>query len=129
MADVPGGRLSFSALRKEQKIGFFLLLIFALLTVGLGALQIRNTMYAPFALNNKVPSILKDEVNNIEALSFRDTDFDELNDFDELYVYNTSPYLPDTDSDGIRDKKELEGGTNPLCAEGKDCGGVVAAGD
>ncbi len=108
-------------LRKEQKIGVILLSIFALFAVGLGILQIRNTMYAPFALNNKVPYVVKDDIDTNEALMYRDTDKDALNDFDELYVYITSPYLADTDSDGIDDKTEIEKGSNPICAEGQTC--------
>ena len=30
--------------------------------------------------------------------------------------------MPDTDSDGLNDKLEIEKGTNPLCPEGEDCG-------
>ena len=108
-------------LSKEQKIGFVLLLCFAILTVGLGMLQIRNTMYAPFALNNNIPPDLKEKVNDEMSLQYRDTDMDGLNDFDELYVYSTSPYLADTDSDGIPDKQEVDLGKDPNCLEGQDC--------
>lgn len=121
MADESAVGPAPSGLSREQRIGFFLLLIFAVLSVSLGVLQIRNTLYAPFALSNKVPGILKDEVNTVDALRYRDTDNDGLNDFDELYVYRTSPYLADTDSDGISDKQEVNQGTDPNCAIGKDC--------
>lgn len=107
---------------KEHKIGVILLSFFAVLAVGLGILQIRNSAYRPFALNTSIPPFLNEEINNEEALRYRDTDLDGLNDFDELYVYNTSPYLEDTDSDGISDKEEIEKGRNPLCYEGKNCG-------
>lgn len=112
-------------LSKEQKIGFILLLAFAFLSIGLGIIQIRNTMYGRFALNNQISGNLKDQVNTIDALRFRDTDKDSLTDFDELYVYNTSPYLTDTDSDGILDNEEVKNGSNPNCAEGKDCSFTV----
>lgn len=107
---------------KEHKIGVILLSLFAILAVGLGILQIRNTAYRPFALNNSIPPFLNDEINSEEALRYRDTDLDGLNDFDELYVYTTSPYLEDTDSDGVKDKEEVDKGRNPLCYEGKNCG-------
>ena len=122
----PGSNIT-PGLTKEQKIGFVSLLFFAIFAVGLGVLQIRNTMYAPFALNNQIPNNLKEEVNTIDALRFRDTDQDGLTDFDELYVYTTSPYLADTDSDGLNDKQEIEKGTNPVCPEGKDCAAIAAA--
>jgi len=122
--DTPPAKLS-----KAQKMGFFLLLIFAFLAVGLGWLQIRNTLYEPFALNDTVPTILRDEVDTIDALRFRDTDQEGLTDCDVLYIYNTSPYLADTDSDGLSDSEEIAGGTNPLCPEGKDCSGIAAVDD
>lgn len=112
----PVGRYS-----KEQKIGIGLLLIFAITSVSLGFLQIRNRLYKPFSLNNTMPGVLKEEVDTVEALRYRDTDFDGLTDFDEQYVYGTSVYLADTDSDGIKDKQEVDKGTNPLCAAGKQC--------
>lgn len=106
---------------KEQKIGIVLLSSFVLLAVTLGLIQMRNTLYKPFALNNSIPPMIGQEVNTIDALRYRDTDMDGLTDYDELYVYLTSPYLADSDSDGISDKQELEQGKNPNCAEGKDC--------
>jgi hypothetical protein len=106
---------------KEQKIGIVLLSSFVLLAVTLGLIQMRNTLYKPFALNNSIPPMLGQEVNTVDALRYRDTDMDGLTDYDELYVYLTSPYLADSDSDGITDKQELESGKNPNCAEGKDC--------
>ena len=119
---------SMAGLTREQKIGFSLLLIFAILAIGLGVLQIRNTMYKPFALSNKVPILSSATIKDTNALRYRDTDKDGLNDFDELYVYQTSPYLDDTDSDGTTDAKEVQAGTNPLCATGKECVSTVVSG-
>lgn len=116
-------------LQKGQKIGVVLLSIFSVFAVGLGLLQIRNTMYAPFALNNGVPYTTKEDINTNEALIYRDTDRDGLNDFDELYVYITSPYLADTDSDGISDKIEVEKGSDPICPEGQNCNNPILTGE
>ncbi len=121
------GKSLIAGLTQEQKVGFILLLIFAVLTVGLGVLQIRNTMYAPFALNNKVALNIKDQVNTIDALRFRDTDHDGLTDFDELYVYGTSPYLYDTFSYGLSDKEVIAKGL-ALCPKGQDCGNPITSG-
>lgn len=120
--DVPG-------LSKEQKMGIMLLSVFAVLAIGLGVLQIRNTLYAPFALNKEVPYIQKTDIETNEGLMYRDTDTDGVNDFDELYVYITSPYLADTDSDGISDRVEIESGSNPICPEGQDCSEAALSGD
>lgn len=116
-----------SILTKEQKIGFVLLLAFAIFAIGLGVLQIRNSIYGRFALNKEISASIKDQVDTVDALRFRDTDRDGLSDFDELYVYGTSPYLPDTDGDGIADGQEVQKKTNPLCAEGTDCGQSLEA--
>jgi hypothetical protein len=116
-------------LSKEQKIGVILLSVFSVFAVGLGILQIRNTMYAPFALNKKIPPLVRDDINSAEALMYRDTDKDGLNDFDELYVYSTSPYLADTDSDELSDKAEVDKGADPLCPEGQTCAEAGINGD
>lgn len=58
----------------------------------------------------------------IAALKAKDTDGDGLSDYDELYVYHTSPYIKDTDSDGIPDGVEVKNGTDPNCPQGQDCG-------
>ncbi len=121
MPDEELGQSPKIGLTKEQKTGFVLLLVFAVLAVGLGVLQIRNSLYRPFALNNSVPPLVKDEINTADTLRYRDTDFDGLSDFDELYVYGTSPYLADTDSDGIPDGDEVKKGSDPNCAAGKTC--------
>lgn len=104
-------------LTKEQKIGFVLLLVFAFFAVGIGVLQVRNTMYRPFALKREVPLEITDSINSQEVLYYRDTDHDGLNDYEELTVYHTSPYLADTDSDGVDDHAEVQRHTNPLCNE------------
>lgn len=108
-------------LTKEQKVGLIFLLSFGILAVAFGILQIRTNLYRSFALNTSIPPFIQEEIDNDEALYYRDTDFDGLNDFDELYVYTTSPYLADTDSDGIADAEEINSGRNPLCDETKNC--------
>lgn len=109
-------------LTREQKVGVTLLFIFTLLTVGLAFLQMRNTLFTPFVLN---PTDVVDTQKSLQDLQVDlqkiDTDKDGLNDFEEQEYYATSRYLPDTDSDGVSDKVEIDAGTNPLCVEGKFC--------
>lgn len=107
-------------LTREQKAGFFLLLIFGVLAVGLGFFQLRNTIYEPFIVH-KNPKTLTIAVDESVRLKQSDTDHDGLNDYDELNVYHTSPYVVDTDSDTLSDNVEVDKGTDPLCAEGADC--------
>lgn len=112
-------------LSREQKLGITLLFVFALLTLGLGFLQMRNNLVSPFVLrkSDKSSKSLQDfqvELQNV------DTDRDGLNDYEELNFQGTSPYLPDTDSDGQNDKDEIEAGTDPLCAAGTNCENLKA---
>src|SRR3989344_6059197 len=103
---------------REQKMGTILLFVFAVLTVGLGLLQLRNNIYGPFALHpgKTQVEVFADEKTRLQSI---DTDHDVLNDYEELEFFETSPYLPDTDSDGVSDNDEIEKGTNPLCVEGQ----------
>ncbi|KKR07678.1 MAG: Ig domain-containing protein [Parcubacteria group bacterium GW2011_GWC2_39_14] len=55
------------------------------------------------------------------VLKQRDTDVDGINDFEELYIYKTSPYLADTDSDGQTDIEEIKAGEDPTCPSGQNC--------
>ena len=56
MPDVKDWESGKKKLTREQKVGFTLLLVFAVFAIGLGIMQIRNTMYAPFALGSGIPS-------------------------------------------------------------------------
>lgn len=125
MRDAP----SSDRLTKEQKTGFVLLLVFGLCAVGMGLLQMRNTIYGPFVLKKKTDTnqtapLVVDESEQLQAI---DTDQDGLSNYEELFFYQTSPYLPDTDSDGIGDREEIATGSDPNCAEGKVCAADVLA--
>ncbi len=108
-------------LSSGQKVGFVLLVVFGILTVGMGLIQMRNTIYNPFVI--KPSGIVNSQafLDDSVRLQQIDTDNDTLSDYDELQFYNTSPYLPDTDSDGIDDNVEIADGTDPLCPEGQNC--------
>ena len=56
-----------------------------------------------------------------EKLKDQDTDEDGITDFDELYVYETSPYLADSDSDGFDDAYEIQNFEDPMCPQGQNC--------
>lgn len=108
----------------QQKLSFSMLVVFGILIVVLGFLQMRNTIYTPFVIR---ASDLADPLNSAlfendqVKLQSIDTDHDGINDYEELQFFGTSPYLPDTDSDGINDKVEIDNHTDPLCPEGKKC--------
>lgn len=62
-------------------------------------------------------------IAELAKLHDKDTDGDELSDYDELFSYNTSPYLKDSDSDGVSDSGEISKATDPNCPAGKACTG------
>ncbi|MFZ2190058.1 MAG: hypothetical protein WAV48_04720, partial [Candidatus Magasanikiibacteriota bacterium] len=105
---------SNKSLNNTQKTGFVLLLVFGILAVGLGLLQMRNAIYNPFysqvAMTGEADAdnLILDESARLQSI---DTDRDGINDWEELNFYETSPYLADTDSDGMEDKVEIDSGT------------------
>lgn len=116
-----------SQLHRTQKIGFALLSCFAVCVLLLGVYQFRTTIYGPFALSpvsedttdlTAINQLFDDEQTRLQRI---DTDGDGLNDYEELNFYNTSPYIADTDSDGIDDALEIANGSDPICPSGADC--------
>ncbi len=98
----------------------------------LGTLQIQKGLKGHFqdqqASQKDVRNDLDiEQVNKLSQLQQKDTDKDGLNDFAELYNTRTSPYLRDSDSDGLDDKSEIDGGTDPNCPKGQDCGTPIIA--
>jgi hypothetical protein len=83
-----------------------------------------NYLKIPFAqtgnLNINTNSSGSD-IGQLLALQEADSDLDGLSDYDELYVYFTSPYLQDSDSDGFSDAEELRNNQDPNCPSGTDC--------
>jgi len=115
----------------EQKIAAALLLFLFTGGIFFGFRSFGASLYRPiqqqFANNVTGKDVVHEnaqEQKDMEALKTKDTDGDGLSDYDELYVYKTSPYLKDSDSDGIDDKTEVFGGTDPNCPTGKECGGT-----
>lgn len=46
-----------------------------------------------------------------------DSDFDGVSDFDEINIFGTDPFNPDSDNDGVLDGIEIMRGTDPLAAD------------
>jgi len=69
------------------------------------------------ALNINGQSNIGDLINQQAS----DTDQDGLSDYDELYLYYTSPYLEDSDSDGFSDFEEIQKNYDPNCPQGTVC--------
>ena len=69
--------------------------------------------YATLLSNRSFNSFILFNVPDNTTLATNDTDGDTLNDFVELYVTYTNPFLADTDNDGINDYWENRSGSDP----------------
>ena len=113
----------------SPKLIFGVLLFLGAVTIFFGFLNLTKTIYGPsVAFNQNQLANLEEAqesrvINEILELQNRDTDGDGLSDYEEIYIYGTSPYLADTDGDGYTDKQEIDGGFDPLCPKGQDCRG------
>ena len=93
----------------------------------LGGLQLRNNLQQPFTASGRAQIQRNTQPQDAEllALQGKDTDKDGLTDYDELYGYNTSPYIADSDSDGQTDKQEVDSNTDPNCPASQTCGVIT----
>lgn len=90
-----------------------------------GLFYISSHLGSPFQIDYDGPLVYVGEEyteQQLIELQQKDTDGDGLNDYEELYVYSTSPYLEDTDGDDITDAAEIASGRDPNCITGEDCG-------
>lgn len=94
----------------------------------LSTVYVRSHVLSPFRISNNVLkpaqeflALQSEKANELEASKRKDSDRDGLSDYSELYVYRTSPYLGDTDSDGIPDAIEIAQSSDPNCPAGSTC--------
>lgn len=112
------------AFSHEQKVGLYLVISFGVLAILMGTLYIGSHLTQAFDVEYDGPPVLTHEQEQLQAireLQTTDTDKDGFTDYEELYLYRTSPYLLDTDGDGTDDKTEVTAGADPNCAPGKPC--------
>jgi len=117
----------------KKSLGLGVFLIVGIGIVGFGLWQFNYRIKAPFlgkatGLKN-FKSLDQKEMEAMIEKQKKDTDNDGLTDFDEEYVYKTSAYLDDSDSDGFTDKMEIDSGNDPNCPAGQSCGVAIAVGD
>lgn len=111
----------------EHRVGAWVLLAVGILGMGLGVYHWRSRIANAFVVNvGQFKTVEEIEREKIEATKGKDTDSDGISDFDESYVFKTSPYLDDSDSDGLKDKDELAAGSDPNCPVGHECGPAAA---
>lgn len=120
----PAGRQG--RLTAEQKFGVGILVFFSVAVLAFGLWQFSYRIRAPFSGRatglKSFKSLDQQKLDTMLAKRSEDTDGDGFSDFDEEYVYKTSPYLADSDSDGYSDKQEIDSGNDPNCPAGKTCG-------
>jgi len=114
-------------LSREEKVVFLLLAVIGILGITFGFKSLPASLSRPFEIqlskykDTNFLTLSEQEAAETERQKTTDSDKDGLMDYDELYVYKTSPYLADSDSDGFDDKTEIFSNNNPNCPEGKDC--------
>jgi len=123
-----------SALTAEQKVAFALLLflgiggvVFGFKSFGASLTRPIEQQIAKYYTGEQYLTQDEREDQELEASKTKDTDGDGLVDYDELYVYKTSPYIVDSDSDGYSDSQEVYSWNNPNCPIGKTCGFLVSS--
>lgn len=112
------------AFTREQKFGYTVVIICGVLAVSLGVFYMSKHLKAPFIISYTGSRFLTgDEADAAEIARQKalDTDGDTVNDYDELNIYGSSPYLRDTDSDGMSDDIEIASNGDPACAKGAAC--------
>lgn len=134
MSDREGGQ-RFSALREawaglssEQQMGVTIFSVCGVLTLLFSGWYLRAQIRAPFMTplsslqaSRKFVDERTKALQLEEDQKMKDTDGDGVSDWDELNVYHTSPYLDDSDSDGILDGVEIAQGTDPNCPKDREC--------
>ena len=117
---------------KKEHLAPAVFLLFSAAIIGFGLWRISSEINHPFDFldkvfqrnRDKVSDQLKQEQQKLLALQAQDTDHDGLSDFEESYIYHTSPYLADTNGDGIADSESIRGNIDPNCPAGQICGSL-----
>lgn len=116
------------SLPTESRFPASVLGICGVVVLILSTIYMREHVLSPFRVSNNVLKPAQElfaqqseRANELEASKTKDTDRDGLSDYSELYVYRTSPYLGDTDSDGIPDAIEIAQASDPNCPAGTTC--------
>lgn len=121
-------RTQWRELPQESRFAIGVLSIVGIGVLGFSAAYLRLRITGPFFVPLAVvkqSTAQYDELlaQNNQDLELRkkDTDRDGLNDYSELRIYKTSPYLADSDSDGLTDALEISQGQDPNCPKGQQC--------
>lgn len=105
--------------KQPQKTALIILSVLFVLVLFFSVWQLIIKIKKPFIFTANQENTNQSKVTSLNENT--DTDNDGLTDYEELFVYGTSPYLEDTDSDGFLDKDEVTKGTDPKCPDGQNC--------
>lgn len=108
---------------KFIKIGFGVLAGFALI---FGFWRLNQDLKLSFIEDTANAVKNEQSLMNETKQKMTDSDVDGLSDWDELNIYGTSPYLKDSDSDGVIDPEEIKNNTDPNCPVGQICGSALS---
>lgn len=113
------------SLPKKERYGFYIFSVAVVFFLAFSLYNFSVRIKNPLAPKNTNPTQFLNESEEqrqkLIELQGKDTDRDGLSDYDEIYVYYTSPYLEDTDSDGMTDRDEIMAGEDPVCPKGQSC--------
>ncbi len=107
---------------KAVKIGFG---FFAVTALFFGVVSIKQKIRISGVDAQNSGATESSAAFNEARLRVLDTDEDGIDDWSELNAHKTSPYLADSDSDGVSDALEIKQGTDPTCPEGRVCGSDI----
>lgn len=119
-----GRTLAWSEVSTKEKIVTALIIFLAFVGVFAGYYVLSTNLTRPFVERLANNDLTNDNQN---GLAETDSDRDGLTDYEEVFVYKTSPYLEDSDSDGFKDKEEIDKGFDPNCA-GESCNTGLSSG-
>ena len=97
---------------KSNKYLLLFLVVFTVIVFVGGYFHLKGTIYGPFVPGSTLSK--EQALTQAGILAIQDTDKDGLTDFDERFVYSTSAYISDSDSDGFSDKQEIDAQSNPV---------------
>lgn len=114
---------SWDSLSSHQKLSLGVFIVIGLSTIVLGFFRINKAIELPFRRSGTFTFKNSEQLERerMQKLRELDTDTDGLHDYDELYVFRTSPFLEDSDSDGLNDGAEVAAESDPNCPKGKTC--------
>lgn len=119
-------RTVWRTLTREQQLSVGVLIVCGVVALTFSIVRVRSAIIRPFT--TPVQELVKlhnmfgpSDEELLEKQKKTDTDGDGISDYDESAVYRTSPYLRDSDSDGVTDNMEVAQGTDPNCPQGKVC--------